>query len=226
MKEKTPGINLPSKTALLSALALCVLLFLIIQCGQYARQNRDLTAEAEELSAALAEREQTIADKERILANKEQLLDDQTQKTENLQEQLAEAASIEEYETTTGFLKKGGVYLIDTASQLWDLKWRILKELEIEPGVSAATATYRLRNDLKLDSYTNICLGTEENPNRKSENKQPHEPPLYSERRLRVRRYGRTSAGLFRLPYKCESGCMGSGCTGNSQGIAKILGTE
>lgn len=164
MKEKISNINWPKKTALLSAPALCVLLFLVIQCGRYARQNRDLTTETEELTAALTEREHTIADKEQILANKELLLDDQTQKTEDLQERLAEAESIEEYETATGFLKKGGVYLIDTASQLWDVKWRILKELEIEPGVPAAAASYRLRNDLKLDSYTNICLGTEENP--------------------------------------------------------------
>lgn len=164
MKDKFPDINRPEKSALLSVLALCVLLFLVIQCGRYACQNRDLTAKTEELTAALAEQEQVIADKERILANREQLLDEQTQKTEDLQGQLAEAASIEEYETTTGFLKKGGVYLIDTASQLWDVQWFIRQDLEIEPGVPAAAASYRLRDDLKIESYDGVSLGTEENP--------------------------------------------------------------
>lgn len=54
------NINPPKKAAVLSALALCLFLFSIIQCGFYAEQNSALAAENENLSAALTDREQTI----------------------------------------------------------------------------------------------------------------------------------------------------------------------
>lgn len=167
MEEKFPKIKLPQKNTLLSALAVCLLLLSAAQCGRSFLQNRALTQENETLSAALAGREQVIADKERILANSEQLLDDQAEEIEDLQKQHEKAMSIEENETPTGFIKKGDVYLIDEVYQLLTLERLIAGGSEIEPGVSAAEASYRLRNDLTINNnsaYGSICLGTEEFP--------------------------------------------------------------
>lgn len=154
MKNIFSTINPPGKHAILSALTLCLFLFLVVRCGLYVEQNSALTAENEELSAALADRAQTILD------NAEEI--------KNLQNQLLKAASIEEYETETGFIKKGGVYLIDEPDQLWTLLQLIAEDMEIEPGVPAASASYRLRQDLNLNrdpGYEKLfCLGTEENP--------------------------------------------------------------
>lgn len=75
-----------------------------------------------------------------------------------------EAASIEEITTERGFLKKNGVYLIDTEDQLRDLQWYIDQDMEIEPGVPAASASYRLRSDISLPPYQQFCIGTKENP--------------------------------------------------------------
>lgn len=145
------------KTAFLSALTLCLFLFLIIQCGLYAEQSRDLTAENEALSASLSDKEKSLdASKQTI---KEKMLE-----IEDLQAQLTETASIEEMETERGFLKKDVVYLIDTEDQLWDVQWYINQNMEIEPGVPAASASYRLRTDVVFYPYQSVCLGTEENP--------------------------------------------------------------
>lgn len=154
MEEKNSKRNRLSKTKLLSAVLICLLLFSIIQCGRYTKQTTALTKENEELSAALADQEQN--------------LHDQTQETEDLQAQLAEATSIEEYETESGLIKKGGVYLIDEVSQLRTVERLIAEDREIEPGIPAAKASYRLRSDLSTDNgydgYGFLCLGTEERP--------------------------------------------------------------
>lgn len=158
MEEKSPKKEWSQRTVLLSVLALCVLLFFIVQCVRYAGQTRELTAENERLSAALADREQTI--------------DDNTDKLEKLQKQLATAASMEESETKTGFDKKSGIYLIDDYRQLWTLRQMIAEGAEIEPGISAASASYRLRNDIdflsRYDPVPVFYLGTEETPFRGS----------------------------------------------------------
>lgn len=149
MKNIFSKISPPGKHAFLSALTLCLLLFFIVRCSLYAEQNSALAAKNEELSSALADRNQTIHDK--------------AGEMEKLQKQLAESISMEEYKTETGFYKKGGVYLIDWSSQLWTLRQMIAEGTEIEPGVSAASAAYRLRDSITLVSDP-FCLGTEENP--------------------------------------------------------------
>lgn len=148
------NINLPKKTAVLSALALCIFLSSVILCGLYTEQNSALAAENEKLSAAITQKERTIAEK--------------TRETDDLQAQLAEITSLKPSVTPTGFSKKGGVYLIDESDQLWTLQFLIAEGKDIEPGVPAASASYRLRENLYLNQhpgYENLfCLGTEENP--------------------------------------------------------------
>lgn len=85
-----------------------------------------------------------------------------TKELEHLQAESAEIFSIEEYTTDTGFTKKGGVYLIDHESQLENMAQMIRKGAEIEPGVAAAEASYRLRNDLKVGDW--FSIGTEQTP--------------------------------------------------------------
>lgn len=140
---------MPGRNIILSAAAICLFLFFIIQCGLYAEQNTALSEENEALSATLAKEKLTIADK--------------NQETETLQAQLKESVSIKEYQTDTGFIKKGGVYLIDTESQLLTLQRLIGGCDEIEPGVPAASASYRLRNDLDTGSDW-LYLGTAKTP--------------------------------------------------------------
>lgn len=141
---------MPNKSTLLSVSALCLLLLLTIQCGLLANQSRELSAENEALSTALADEKQAVREK--------------TKEAKDLQAQLTEAASIEEVDTEHGFLKKNGVYLIDTKDQLWKLNIYIEDDIEIEPGVPAASASYRLRDDICLTPYQEFCLGTKENP--------------------------------------------------------------
>ena len=149
MEQKFRKIEWPQKNALLPVLTVCLILFSVIRCGLYGEQNRILIEENETLSAALAEKDQTITAK--------------TRETETLQAQLAETASMEEYETETYIRRKGSVYLIDYDSQLWKLRQMIAEGTEIEPGVPAASASYRLRNNLDMgDDW--FCLGTTEHP--------------------------------------------------------------
>ena len=80
-----------------------------------------------------------------------------------MQTQLAERRSLEENTTETGFVKKGGIYLIDTRSQLISLSQMIQERLEIESDISAAEASYRLRSNIELGTYW-FSIGTEETP--------------------------------------------------------------
>lgn len=138
------------KAVLLSGLAACLFLAAVIQDCRYAGQNKALLARQEELSAALAQKERTI--------------DEKTEEIEGLQTRLADTLLPEEQWTKNGFKKKNGVYLIDTREQLETLRGLLREGSEIEPGVPAATAAYRLRNDLNLDSDRWFCLGTKEHP--------------------------------------------------------------
>ncbi len=135
------------KTAFLSALTLCLCLFLTIRCGLYAEQNRALTEENEALSTDLSDKEQALTDNKQTVA-------EMTQETE----------------TESGFLKKNGLYLIDDVRQLWALQKLIATGGEMEPGVPAASASYRLRNDIEFysDPVPLFYLGTEEMPFRGS----------------------------------------------------------
>lgn len=129
-----------------------LLLWVVGQCRFYAFQNRSLSAENRELSDLLADRNQTI--------------DEKMKEIESLQAQLADMliSEPEEVETESGFLKMDGVYLIDTEEQLYKLRDMLRDEAEVEPGVPAAEASWRLRNNVILDDDMWFCLGTEENP--------------------------------------------------------------
>lgn len=81
----------------------------------------------------------------------------------SLQAQLAERSALEEYTTENGFAKKGGIYLIDTGSQLVKLSQMIQECAEIEPGIAAADASYRLRNNIEVGPNW-FSIGTETTP--------------------------------------------------------------
>lgn len=75
-------------------------------------------------------------------------------------EKLSEYEDIKGYKTRLGFIKKGGVYLIENEYQLGVLDRVIAHGGEIEPGVLAAEASYRLQNNLTLLDW--FMLGTNE----------------------------------------------------------------
>lgn len=129
-------------TGVIFVIAAGFILFLGYQCQKYVRQN-------EELQEKLIEKDKAI--------------EACTVDMKRLQIQLAEISEIKEYETETGFIKKGGMYLIDGQSQLEKLARMIEEKEEIEPGVAAAEASYRLRRNLKkMDDW--FSIGTEETP--------------------------------------------------------------
>ena len=85
-------------TGILLAIVSAVLFVsLICLCRKYQLQAKELQAELAYANAAKEE---------------------YTTELRNLQTQLAERRSLEENTTETGFVKKGGIYLIDTRSQL------------------------------------------------------------------------------------------------------------
>lgn len=131
------------------------------QCADCFSENRALKAENRELSNILADRNQTIDEK---TAETEKLLAEKAARIEALQAQLEEAKLPEEYKTDSGFRKKNGCYLIDTAKQLMTLRDLLREGMEVEQGVPAASASYRLRHDITLNPQMWFCLGTEEHP--------------------------------------------------------------
>lgn len=141
-----------------SRLAACLFLWLVGglllwtagQSSHYAFQNRSLSAENKELSAVLEDRNQTIAEK--------------TEEIEDLQAQLADMRLPEEEQVGVGFRKRNGVYLIDTEEELCKLRDLLREGEEVELGVPAAEASWRLRNNLTLDDDMWFSLGTEEHP--------------------------------------------------------------
>lgn len=130
-------------TGILLAIVSAVLFVsLICLCRKYQSQTKELQAELAYANAAKEE---------------------YTTELRNLQTQLAERRSLEENTTETGFVKKGGIYLIDTRSQLIALSQMIQERLEIESDISAAEASYRLRSNIELGTYW-FSIGTEETP--------------------------------------------------------------
>lgn len=112
-------------TGILLAIVSAVLFVsLICLCRKYQSQTKELQAELAYANAAKEE---------------------YTTELRNVQTQLAERRSLEENTTETGFVKKGGIYLIDTRSQLIALSQMIQERLEIESDISAAEASH-LRN--------------------------------------------------------------------------------
>lgn len=154
MAGKKFFINRPLTPAILSALALCLLLYTVVQCGLCTKQNSELTTENEALSAALTESKQAI--------------DETPQNEVPLPKRLSEATSVEEHKTGTGFFKKDDIYLLDDEEQLWTLRRIIAENSEIEPGVPANTASYRLRQDIYICPHPGyeklFCLGTQKTP--------------------------------------------------------------
>ncbi len=134
------------KKILAAALIVAVLLSISsVIAGQY----REYGSQIEELQEGLADRERTIA------AYAEEL--------DALRTQVAGLSTMEESCTETGFPKKGGFYLIDNFSQLDRLSQMIRVGAEIEPGISAAEASYRLRADIYLAEDL-FSIGTEAMP--------------------------------------------------------------
>lgn len=71
-------------------------------------------------------------------------------KYEQLTEELQD---VEWKETESGLYKKGGQYLIRHAGDLMLLAELVKEGREVEPGISAAKASYRLTADIELDIY-------------------------------------------------------------------------
>ena len=69
---------------------------------------------------------------------------------EQLQNRLYVAESLDIKETETGFRKKAGVYLIESEAQIYKLEEMIENGKEIEEGVYAANASYRLTEDISI----------------------------------------------------------------------------
>lgn len=155
--RKKARIN--KRTITLSVLAACLFLLPAGLCCQYALRNRELQGKAEELQAQVEELTAALADRDRII-------DAERENSGSLREQLADALSMEEYRTETGFVKKGGVYLIDSESRLRQLRQMIAEDAEIEPGVAAASASYRMQYSMRMSEYWGdwFALGTRERP--------------------------------------------------------------
>ena len=84
-------------------------------------------------------------------------------------QRLAEYERMEEERVEwleNGFSRQGGVYLIGKSGQMYELAELVAFGDEIEPGVAAAKADYRLVNDLELDDW--FRLGSESMPFRGS----------------------------------------------------------
>lgn len=146
MDKKNEKANQKKKLVIFLALTVCLLLLAACRCYRYALQNR-------ELLAALADRDQTIDANEQEIAW--------------LQTQLIEVKpSMQEYVTEAGFLKKNGIYLIDRESQLKTLQQMVAEGAEIEPGIAAADASYRLRRSLEMERSGDdwFFIGTEDAP--------------------------------------------------------------
>ncbi len=143
------------KTALLLGLTVCLFLACAIQIGRYASQNRVLLTENR---ALLTENRELSVFFPAAMAKSLAV-------AEGVRAQFAGDVSMEEeLLESSGFHKKGGIYLIDYKSQLYDLQSMIENGEEIEPGVPAATASYRLRRDLEVENIRLFSIGTKEKP--------------------------------------------------------------
>ena len=130
-------------TAIILILATTALFVSLVSlCRKYRLQTKELQAD---------------------LAARNDAIEEYTSELSILQTQLAERLALEEYTTETGFVKKGGIYLIDTSSQLGKLSQMVQECAEIEPDITAAEASYRLRNNIEM-GVSWFSIGTEETP--------------------------------------------------------------
>lgn len=77
-------------------------------------------------------------------------------------DRLSKYESLKIEETESGLKKKGNVYLINNKSDMDLISDLIKKNKEIEPGVMAAEASYRLCESFKLSDW--FCFGTVDMP--------------------------------------------------------------
>lgn len=147
-------IDFGKKQKIFLAGILLLLCILFGMCAIFLLQNRQLREEIRELSTALAQKDQALEASDRERERFRDML--------HMQERMAQSTSLEEYSTQTGFTKKGGIYLIDSAYQMETLRQMVIRGEEIEPGLPAAEASYRLRASLKLGDW--FSIGTEEMP--------------------------------------------------------------
>ena len=148
-----------------------------ILCLRYAlllKENRDALAQAELLQAQLATQtaktellQTKLTELQEKLTEQTAAIADYQTTTTILEQQLAVCSSLEETRTKTGFVKKGGVYLLNSSSDLYTLNRLILNSSEIEPGVAASEGSYRLQNDLDMGNSW-FYIGTDELPFRGS----------------------------------------------------------
>lgn len=78
-----------------------------------------------------------------------------------------EAGSLEIVKAPYGFQKKGGQYLLDCAEDIYQLAELVNSGQEVEEGIPAADASYRLLNDITLSHKLKTDfsgIGTEEHP--------------------------------------------------------------
>ena len=130
-------------TAIILILAAAALFVSLVSlCRKYRLQTKELQAD---------------------LAARNDAIEEYTSELSILQTQLAERLALEEYTTETGFVKKGGIYLIDTDSELAKLSQMVQECAEIEPDITAAEASYRLRNNIEM-GVDWFSIGTEETP--------------------------------------------------------------
>ncbi len=108
-----------------------------------------------------SEREiESMAEKISLLENLTKTYQEDINRYLKHMEKLSEYEDIKGRETRLGFIKKGGVYLIEDEYQMGVLARVIAHGGEIETGVRAAEASYRLQNNIILTDW--FTLGTNE----------------------------------------------------------------
>ncbi len=113
-----------------------------------------------------------MVEKDKLLAenNRQKIKTDAYEKKlDEYIQRLAEYERMEEERVEwleNGFSRQGGVYLIGKSGQMYELAELVAFGDEIEPGVAAGKADYRLVNDLELDDW--FRLGSESMPFRGS----------------------------------------------------------
>lgn len=97
-----------------------------------------------------------------LLESDRQIIEEWNTRFDQLCRKLEDMSNLKEVELESGFIKKGEVYLVETRNQLKTLAEMIENDQEIEPGIPAASASYRLRNDIEVKNWT--TLGSKEKP--------------------------------------------------------------
>lgn len=111
---------------------------------------------------------QCAIEKDKLLAEnmkQKKQMDAYEKEIEGYIQRLAEYERVEEERVEwleNGFSKQGGVYLIGKSEQMYELAELVAFGSQIEPGIVAAKADYRLVNDLELDDW--FRLGSKSMP--------------------------------------------------------------